>query len=160
MTPRRPFPSRRPFPLRRRRRGDAGGIAIEAAIVVPGVVGLVLVAVAAGRVQTASGTVEAAARSTARTVSMARSVDGMDELARTTARTTLRQQGVSCRNLEVAVSLGELTTPAGPVGTVRVGISCEVDLDGLLLGTNGATLPWTRTVVGEFVSVIDRYRGT
>ncbi|MGW4896668.1 pilus assembly protein [Kitasatospora sp. NPDC004240] len=131
-------------------------MAIEAAIVAPGVVGLVLAAVMAGRVQTTAGTVEAAARSAARTASLARSVDGMPQLARDTALTTLRQQGVSCRDLEVKLEHGELTTPAGQLATVKVTVRCGVALGDLLAGPS---TPWTKTVVGDFTSVVDRYRG-
>nr|BFD94615.1 hypothetical protein KitaXyl93_59750 [Kitasatospora sp. Xyl93] len=142
----------------RRRRRDRGGIAIEAAIVVPGVVGLVLVAIAAGRVQTTAGTVEAAARAGARTASLQRSVDGMDQPARDSALAILRQQGVSCRNGDVRVGRGELNLPDGPVTTVTVTVVCDVELADLLGGPSG--VPVTKHLVGEFTSVVDRYRGT
>ncbi|MGW6912445.1 TadE/TadG family type IV pilus assembly protein [Kitasatospora sp. NPDC054939] len=132
-------------------------MAIEAAIVAPAVVALVLVAVAAGRLQTAAGTVEAAARSAARTASLARSVDGMEDAARASAAVTLNQQGVNCRDLHVDLAHGELDTPVGPLATVTVRITCGVGLSDLLFGPG---MPVTRTLVGEFTSVLDRYRGT
>ncbi|GHF32871.1 hypothetical protein GCM10018790_08110 [Kitasatospora xanthocidica] len=143
---------------RPRRRRDRGGIAIEAAIVVPSVVGLVLVAIAAGRVQTSAGGVEAAARAAARTASLQRSVDGMDRPAKDSAYATLRQQGVSCRNDDVRVVKGELDLPGGPVATVTVTVVCDVELADLLGGPSG--VPLTKHLVGEFTSVVDRYRGT
>ncbi|WP_307806738.1 TadE/TadG family type IV pilus assembly protein [Streptomyces sp. FH025] len=142
----------------RPRRPDRGGVAIEAAIVVPPVVGLVLLAIAAGRVQTTAGTVEAAARAGARTASLQRSVDGMDQPAADSARATLNQQGVSCRNGDVRVRKGELDLPGGPVATVTVTVVCDVELVDLLGGPAG--LPVTKHLVGEFTSVVDRYRGT
>lgn len=134
---------------------DAGGVAIEAAIVAPGVVALILVAVAAGRVQTAAGTVEAAARSAARTASLARSVDGMDELVKKTAAETLRQQGVTCRDSDTVVKHGELISHGVTLATVEVTVRCEVGLSDLLPGPG---MPGTKRLEGRFVSVVDRYR--
>ncbi|MER6399654.1 MULTISPECIES: TadE/TadG family type IV pilus assembly protein [unclassified Kitasatospora] len=142
-------------PARSARGRDRGGVAIEAAIVAPGVVALVLVAIAAGRVQTAAGTVEAAARSAARTASLARSVDGMDELVRKTAAETLRQQGVSCRDSDTAVKHGELTSHGVTLATVEVTVRCDVGLSDLLAGPG---MPGTKRLVGRFVSVVDHYR--
>ncbi|MFD0400678.1 TadE/TadG family type IV pilus assembly protein [Kitasatospora sp. NPDC127121] len=140
------------------RRSDGGAVAIEAAIVVPPVVGLVLVAIAAGRVQTTAGTVEAAARAGARTASLQRSVDGMTQPGRDSALATLRQQGVSCRNGDVQVVPGRLDLPGGAVTTVKVTVVCDVELADLLGGPSG--VPVTKHLVGEFTSVVDRYRGT
>ncbi|MQS15183.1 pilus assembly protein [Streptomyces kaniharaensis] len=144
--------------FRFRRRPDGGGVAVEAAIVAPYVVGLVLIAIAAGRLQTTSGTVEAAARSAARTASMGRSFDGMEEPARKTVERSLKQQGVYCRDLAVEVTPGELQLPGGAVATVRVRVVCEVGLGDLLGWLEG--VPVTKTLAGEFTSVVDRYRGT
>lgn len=151
-------PLGRPRRPGRLRRPDRGGIAIEAAIVVPGVVGLVLLAIAAGRVQTAAGTVEAAARTGARTGSLQRSVAGADGPAKESALAALRQQGVSCRTADVHVDEGTLDLPGGPVATVTVRVTCDVELADLLGGPSG--LPVTKHLVGEFTSVMDRYRGT
>ncbi|MCG6496094.1 TadE/TadG family type IV pilus assembly protein [Kitasatospora sp. A2-31] len=135
---------------------DAGGVAIEAAIVLPAVAALVLATAAAGRVQTSAGTVESAARSAARTASLARSVDGMDELVKKAALDTMRQQGVACRNWEADVKQGELVTHGAPLVTVEVTVVCEVPLNDLLPGPG---MPWTKRLTGHFVSVVDRYRG-
>lgn len=124
----------------------------------PPVVGLVLVAIAAGRVQTTAGTVEAAARAGARTASLQRSVDGMTQPGRDSALATLRQQGVSCRNGTVQVVPGQLDLPGGAVTTVKVTVVCDVELADLLGGPSG--VPVTKHLVGEFTSVVDRYRGT
>lgn len=132
-------------------------MAIEAAIIAPYVVGLVLIAIAAGRLQTTSATIEAAARSAARTASLVRSFDGMAEPAKEAARDQLKQQGVSCGNLSVTVTQGELELPGGAVATVKVRVVCDVGLGDLLGGLSG--VPGTKTLAGEFTSVVDRYRG-
>ncbi|MEU6237111.1 TadE/TadG family type IV pilus assembly protein [Kitasatospora sp. NPDC047058] len=141
---------------RSRRGRDGGGVAIEAAIVVPGVVALILVAVAAGRVQTAAGTVEAAARSAARTASLARSADGMDDLVERTATATLRQQGVDCVRTDVSWKPDTLRSNGADLATVEVTVVCEVPLGDLV---PGGVAPGTKTLSGSFVSVVDRYRG-
>ncbi|MFD5464119.1 TadE/TadG family type IV pilus assembly protein [Kitasatospora sp. NPDC127059] len=140
------------------RRPDRGGIAIEAAIVVPGVVGLVLLAIAAGRVQTAAGTVEAAARTGARTGSLQRSDAEGDKAAKESALAALGQQGVACRTSRVDVERGVLDLTDGQVRTIRVTVYCEVELADLVGGPSG--VPVTKQLRGEFTSVLDRYRGT
>ncbi|MBP0448078.1 pilus assembly protein [Kitasatospora sp. RG8] len=138
-------------------RGRAGGgVAIEAAVVAPGVVALILVAVAAGRVQTAAGTVEAAARSAARTASLVRSAAGMDELVERTARATLQQQGVDCRRSKVTWKPGQLESRGVVMATVEVIVECEVGLSDLVPGPR---MPGTKKLIGRFTSVVDRYRG-
>ncbi|MFI6443846.1 pilus assembly protein [Kitasatospora sp. NPDC050543] len=141
---------------RARRRRDAGGVPIDAVIVAPGVVLLILLAVVGGRIQTAAGTVDAAARAAARTASLARSVDGMESAARESAQGLLAQEGVHCRRVDIAVQHGELTAPAGQLDTVRVTVSCEIPLADLSLVPG---LPGAKTLVGEFTSVVDRFRG-
>ncbi|MFI9326754.1 TadE family protein [Kitasatospora sp. NPDC052868] len=133
-------------------------MAIEAAIVAPAVVTLILLAIAAGRVQTTASAVEAAARSSARTVSLARSVDATaaDAVAERAAREVLAQQGVDCGRLDVAAEDGVLHTGTGDLATITVRVSCTVSLSDLVAGPN---LPVTKTLTGRFVSVVDRYRG-
>ncbi|MFF2952595.1 TadE/TadG family type IV pilus assembly protein [Kitasatospora sp. NPDC057965] len=143
-------------PTRAARRSDGGSTAVEAAIIAPAVVALILVAVAAGRVQTAGGTVEAAARSAARTASLARSVDGMDGAAKAAAEHAMEQQGVHCRTSKVEVRHGELVSHGATLATVEVTVRCEVGLGDLI---GGPDVPLTKTLTGWFVSVVDRYRG-
>ncbi|WP_327075446.1 pilus assembly protein [Kitasatospora purpeofusca] len=134
---------------------DGGSVAIEAAIVAPAVVALILVAVAAGRVQTAGGTVEAAARSAARAASLARGKADMDAAAEAAAADSMRQQGVNCRKSKVTVGHKKRTSQGVDWDTVEVTVTCEVYLGDLLGGPE--VLP--KTLTGWFVSVVDRYRG-
>ncbi|MFJ4093343.1 TadE/TadG family type IV pilus assembly protein [Kitasatospora sp. NPDC089913] len=135
---------------------DGGSAAIEAAIVAPAVVALILVAVAAGRVQTAGGTVEAAARSAARTASLERGgTVAMDAAAKKAAADAMRQQGVYCGKSSVTVKHGKRSNQGVVWETVEVTVTCEVYLADLLGGPN--VLP--KTLTGWFVSVVDRYRG-
>ncbi len=130
-------------------------MAIEAAILAPALVTFVLLAVAAGRIQTAGGTIDAAARAGARTASITRGADGIDKAARAATAEVLKQDGVSCRRLEVTLSQGKLDTPAGQLDTRTVRVSCEVGLGDLVV----PGLPGSKTMIGTFTSVVDRYRG-
>ncbi len=130
-------------------------MAIEAAIVAPAVVALILVAVAAGRVQTAGGTVEAAARSAARSASMARGTVAMDAAAKKAATDAMKQQGVHCESSSVTVKHGRRSNQGVDWETVEVTVTCKVYLADLIGGPN--VVP--KTLTGWFVSVVDRYRG-
>ncbi|WP_371478257.1 TadE family protein [Kitasatospora sp. NBC_00315] len=134
---------------------DRGSVAIEAALLAPVLLTFVLLAVAAGRIQTAGGTVDAAARAGARTASISRvDRESAGRQAEDTVREVLRQDGVSCGRTFIDVTWGELDAPAGPLETVTVAVDCEVGLSDLLPG-----LPGTRNMHGGFTSVVDRYRG-
>lgn len=139
---------------------DGGGLAVEAAIVAPAVVGLILVAVAAGRVQTAAGTVEAAARSAARTASLERDATAMEAAAEKSAEDSMAQQGMHCVGGGKTATLthGELVSHGITMATVTVSVRCEVALADLL-GGPGRGGPLSKTLTGSFVSVVDRYRG-
>lgn len=117
-------------------------------------VALILVAVAAGRMQTAGGTVEAAARSAARAASMARTGD-MDAAAKASAADSMRQQGVHCRTSKVTVEKKKRTSQGVTWETVEVTVKCEVYLGDLIGGPD----LFPKTLTGWFASVIDRYRG-
>lgn len=150
---------RGPRPFRPGRPGrshpDRGSVAVEAAILAPAVVVFVLLAIAAGRMQTAGGTVDAAARAAARTASITREPGAVDSAARAAADDVLRQDGVSCQQLRVDIERGTLGTPAGPVATIRVRVGCTIGLRDLVV----PGLPGTKTLTGDFTSVVDRYRG-
>lgn len=134
---------------------DRGSVAIEAALLAPVLVSFVLLAVAAGRIQTAGGAVDAAARAGARTASITRSADGLEESATNAARDVLRQDGVSCRDVGITLTPGTLATPAGQLDTLTVTVTCPVGLSDLVV----AGLPGSKELVGTFTSVVDRYRG-
>ncbi|GGU96449.1 membrane protein [Kitasatospora herbaricolor] len=153
--PRGPRPFRYGPAGRSGRRPDGGSAAIEAAILVPALLTFILLAIAAGRIQTAGSTVEAAARAAARTASITREPGGVDTAARAAADRVLRQDGVSCQVLGIDLERGVLETPAGPVATMVATVTCEIGLRDVLV----PGLPGTKALRGEFTSVVDRYRG-
>jgi Flp pilus assembly protein TadG len=140
-----------------RRRRDRGSAALEAAIVAPVLVAFVLIAVAAGRIQSTGGVVDAAARSGARAASLARTPEGAEQAAADAVREVLRGQGSRCEQaVNPPVEYGTLDTPAGRLDTVTVRVSCTVRLSDLLVDF----VPGSKTMTASFTSVLDHYRGT
>ncbi|WP_055589916.1 TadE/TadG family type IV pilus assembly protein [Streptacidiphilus griseoplanus] len=136
-------------------RAEEGSVALEAAIIAPALLLFVLLAIAAGRLQTAGGTVDAAARAAARSASLARTAEAARQAADTAAGETLEQQGVHCSSTRVEVDTSLFGTVPGQAGEVTAVVRCTVPLDDLLVGG----LPGSRTMTGRFTSVVDRYRG-
>ncbi|MFC1419564.1 TadE family protein [Streptacidiphilus cavernicola] len=134
---------------------EQGSFAIEAAILVPSLLLFLLLVIAAGRVQTARGVVDAAAREGARSASLARTTDAAVQNARDTAATTLHQEGVSCRDQQVAqVDTSDFAPRLGQTGEVTVTVRCTVSLGDLSV----PGLPGSITVTSSFTSVVDAYR--
>ena len=105
-----------------------------------------------GRLATAEGQVEGAARDAARAASARRSVTAAGQAARVEAEASLQDGGVSCRRLDVRAD----TSQFEPGGSVAVTVTCQVSLADLdLLGLPGST---TRTATAR--APIDLYRGT
>jgi Flp pilus assembly protein TadG len=136
-------------------RREQGSFAVEAALIAPVVLSFVMLVVAAGRLQTAGGTVDAAARAAARSASLARTEPAARQAASAAAEDTLVQQGVRCTATNVQLDTGDFAPPAGETGQVTATVRCTVPLDDLML----RGLPGSRTMTGRFTSVVDRYRG-
>lgn len=139
-----------------RRGPDAGSFAIEAAIIAPVVVLFVLIVVVVGRIQTTGGVVDAAARAGARAASLARTQEGAQQAAEQAAREVLTQQHVPCTDESVSPVVFDPAGADAQPETVSITVTCTVSLGHLTV--DGA--PGSKTMVGEFTSVVDRYRGT
>ena len=134
---------------------EQGSFAIEAAILVPSLLLFLLLVIAAGRVETAGGVVDAAARDAARSASLTRTTDAAVQAAQDTAATTLDQEGVSCRDQQVAnVDTSDFAPGLGQTGEVTVTVSCTVSLGDLSV----PGLPGSITMTSTFTSVVDAYR--
>ncbi|GAA2837419.1 hypothetical protein GCM10010441_72220 [Kitasatospora paracochleata] len=143
----------------RRRFGgsDRGSLALEAAILIPVVLAFVLMAVAAGRLQTTGSVVDAAARAGARAASLARTPEGARAAAAEAAGDVLAGRSVRCTQEPIGdPEYGSLDTAGGRLETVTVRVRCTVPLRDLLRFDG---VPGEKTLTGEFTSVIDRYRG-
>ncbi|WP_371501039.1 pilus assembly protein [Kitasatospora sp. NBC_00374] len=132
-------------------------MAVEVALLAPVLVAFVLIVVAAGRVQTTAGVIDAAARAGARAASLSRDREGAGVAAAEAAAAMLDERQVRCTvDPDRMLTYGTISTPTGEVGTVTATLSCDVALGDLMYV---GSLPGKTTVTGTFTSVIDRYRG-
>jgi Flp pilus assembly protein TadG len=132
--------------------GDAGTAAAEFAVVFPLLLLVLVGVVFVGRLATAEGQVEGAARDAARAASARRTVANAAAAARVEAEAALRAGGVTCQRLDVRTDTSQFE--AG--GSVAVSVTCQVSLADLdLLGLPGST---TRTATAR--APIDLYRST
>ena len=134
---------------------EAGSAAIEAAILAPGLLLILALIVAAGRVETAGGAVETAAHAAARAASLARTEPAALSAARAAAAASLRGEQLSCTRLTVSVDTAGLSAPLGRPAQVHAAVSCQVGLGDLLV----PGLPGTLTESRSFASAVDPYRG-
>lgn len=137
-------------PNRRCRGDDRGVAAVEAAIVAPFLVAMLLFVVFAGRVSEADGNVRRAASEAARAASLRQHPADAIEAARSAVDANLSASGVSCDSLTVTVDTSTFT----PGGRVAVAVICVASMqDVTFIG-----VPGTRTLEAREVEVVDRYR--
>lgn len=137
--------------MSRPRRDQRGSTNLEAAIVIPVVLLMITLAVAAGRVQIARNAVSSAASAAARAASIERGSSNATAAAHQVAASTLA--GSYC-DPSVTVS-GNMDAPAGTTATVTVTVQCSVSLSDLAV----PGLPGSVTLTRSSRSVIDTYRG-
>lgn len=146
------------LPRLRRRLGpaQAGGARapLEFVIIAPGLLLLLALLIAGGRVTVASGAVEEAARSAARTASLQRDTGAAQAQALRVAQQSLAGQQLTCTSLDVTVDTSQYSRPLGAPAQVTATVSCAVPWSDL--GLPGA--PGGKTMTAEWVSVIDPYR--
>ncbi|GAA1947398.1 TadE/TadG family type IV pilus assembly protein [Kitasatospora viridis] len=134
---------------------DRGSLAIEAALVVPVVIGLLVLMVAAGRAEQTAGTVQEAARAGARAASLAKRGDEASAAA-DAVKQVLGQNRVDCQGMPPpTVTIEQLSTQP-PLSDVRVDVICTVPVNDL----SPVWVPGGLTMQGTFRSVIDQYRST
>ncbi len=132
-------------------RGERGSAAIEAVIIVPVMIPLLLLVIAGGQIALAHQTVQAIAADTVRTASLQRTAPAAQKAALATAHHALDQQ-VACTDRDVALDLKGFATPVGTPASVTATITCRVEALGL------PGLP-SVTVSATMRSPIDSYRG-
>lgn len=137
-----------------RPRGDGGSATLELAILGSGLLVLLSLVIAAGRIEVAGSAVEQAAASGARDASLARSPAQARTVARASASASLAEQGLTCHGLTVTVSTSGFVAAPGTPASVRVGVVCSVPLSDL--GVPG--LPGNKTMTASMSSAVDTYR--
>ncbi len=136
--------------MENRRLNERGASGVDAGLAVTALLMMLMLVVGGLRVSGTDGDVAAAARAGARAASQAYSAAEGEAAARAVVDRALSDRGVACVNLTTSVS-GDWS----PGGTVRVEVSCSIDLsDAVLVG-----LPGTRHTTGVGIEVVDALRG-
>lgn len=131
-------------------RSDDGTLAVEAAIVAPVLLMLMLLVVYAGRAAQTDADVRSAAARAARAASLTADPSAADSAARDIAVANLATAGVACASTDIAV---DADMRAG--GTVTVTIGCEVANADLAM----LAVPGTRWSSATASQVVDTHRG-
>jgi len=135
--------------------GERGSYSLEAAILTPAIIALLLAMVAFGRVTDAEGAVDAAARAAARAASLERTATAAQSAARSAARHSLTGDGITCRTSSVVVDTSGYALTVGQEASVTATIACTADLSDI--GIPG--LPGSKTLTASWTSPLDTYRG-
>jgi Flp pilus assembly protein TadG len=136
--------------------GERGSLAIEAALVVPVLLMMLTLILAAGRAQQLQGTLDEAARTGARAGTLA-APGGETDAATAAVKQTLQQSGVRCDGLVITPVVEPLK--ADPtLRDVAVQVDCTLQVNDLSPVWVPAALKMQ--LHGTFRSVIDQYRST
>ena len=127
---------------------EKGSATVEAVVLIPVLVALVLFVVYAGRSTQAIGQIRHAADQGARAASLVRTAR-MQEVGRQTVMESLRENGNPCSRVLVNVAVDTESS----VQAVLVEVECEVSLSGLAFLNLD-----TRTIEAESIEVIDVWR--
>lgn len=135
----------------RSRPSDRGSVAVEAAVIAPALVLLLLLVVFAGRVSHLDAAVQRASSEASRAASLQASPDSASEAAYTVASANLASNAVPCTELAVDTD----TSNFRPGGSVTIEIRCTASMsDVALLG-----VPGHRMFTAVSTEVVDRFRG-
>jgi Flp pilus assembly protein TadG len=134
---------------------ERGSAAIETAIGVPAFLLFIALIIGAGRVAIARQSVEAAAAEGARSASIARTQSAADINAATSAVATLANQQLHCAVTQVVADTSEFAKPVGTSATVRVTVTCVVNLSDVAI----PGLPGALRITETMSSPLDTYRG-
>jgi Flp pilus assembly protein TadG len=136
-----------------RGRADAGNAALELVVLAPVFLGLLGLAIAAGRTTIAQGSVDAAARDAARQASISLTPTAAQQAGQASALVALRQDGLDCAPV-VVIDTRQFAYPPGQPATVTATVSCTVSLANLAL----PGLPGSARLRASFTSPLDIYR--
>ncbi|HET6166189.1 MAG TPA: TadE family protein [Marmoricola sp.] len=134
-----------------RSRDERGSLAIEMAMIAPGLLLIFALIFAYGRAGQVNGSLESGTRDAARSVTLARSYDEALDRAKAVMLDAIKDTPQSCQDSMVLRIVGDYE-PGEPV---TVSTECTYDLSDL--GLPGA--PGTLTAKSSFTSMLDPYRG-
>ena len=133
---------------------ERGSATIEVVIIVPALMLFVALLIAAGRVQLAHQSVDAAAAEAARAASISRTAASARAEATTAARHSLTNQDLDCATTSVTLDTSAFGTAVGTAGQVHATVTCSLPLGDL--GVPG--LSGTKTITATMSSPLDTYR--
>ena len=131
-------------------RNQDGTLAVEAAIVAPVLLVLMLLVVYAGRAAQTDADVRSAAARAARAASVTGDVTAAETAASQIAAANLATAGITCQTVDIHV---DADIRAG--GTVTVTLGCEVTNTDLAM----LSVPGSRSSTASATQVVDTYRG-
>ncbi|MEU4111065.1 TadE/TadG family type IV pilus assembly protein [Streptomyces sp. NPDC027717] len=137
-----------------RLRDDRGALSLEAVILFPVLILVLLLVIAFGRIGSAGNAVDTAARNAARAASLERTGGAASSAGSQMARSVLGQQGLQCTSTSISVSTGGFSAQIGEPASTTATVTCVVRLSDI--GLPG--LPGSKTLTSSFTSSIDSYR--
>lgn len=137
-----------------RLRDDRGALSLEAVILFPVLILVLLLVIAFGRIGSAGNAVGTAARNAARAASLERTGGAASSAGSQMARSVLDQQGLQCTSTSISVSTGGFSAQIGEPASTTATVTCVVRLSDI--GLPG--LPGSKTLTSSFTSSIDSYR--
>jgi Flp pilus assembly protein TadG len=137
------------------RRAERGSISVELAVLAPGLVLLLLLVAAGGRVVEVQGHIDGAARDAARAASIARSYGQAVTAAQQAAQADLGTTSLCAPGTVVVRVAGYPAVPVGAAAgaTVTVTITCQVDMSPFKTLGFGVTKGFT----GQAVAPLDPF---
>ncbi len=137
-----------------RRRDERGSVAVEMVIIVPGLIMILGLLLAGGRIWLSRAVANDAAYSAARAASLARTpgqaqADGVSQ-----GYAALDERGLECRDRGVTVDTSGFAVGVGTPATITASVSCVVDFSDLLV----PGLPGSMRLTGSGAAALDTYR--
>ena len=126
---------------------ERGSTTLEAAIVVPVTLLIILIIVMGGRIAMANQAINAVA-------SLARDVSSAHRIANATATTSLESNGLHCTSQDVRLDTSGLHAEAGTRRTVGATVTCTVELRDITF----PGMPSSTTLTATASSPVDPYR--
>lgn len=134
--------------------GERGSVSVEFAIIVPGLILILGLVVAGGRLWFARSAVEEASYSAARGASLARTASEASTAGGAAGRAALDSRGLECSAVSVTVSTAAFSVPVGQPATVTSQVSCTVRFTDIML----PGMPGSITLEAAGSSALDTYR--
>ncbi|RJQ77680.1 pilus assembly protein [Pseudonocardiaceae bacterium YIM PH 21723] len=135
---------------------DEGAVTVEVAVWLLPIVILGLLLWAFGRLELAHSAVQHVTISAARQASIARTPGEARTQATAVAQRVLAEQHARCSSTSVTVDTSGFSAPPGQPATVRVEVTCVLDVSDLI---SVPGLPGSKTITDSFSSPLDPYRG-